>query len=60
MYLILSAAIDPEDESASNRNENQEIFLGRSTWLTRKADNHTAIYEPTVQTMRDPQHLATV
>jgi hypothetical protein len=43
--------------STINRNEYQKIFLGQSA-ATHKADNLTAICEPTVQTVSDLQHLA--
>jgi hypothetical protein len=33
------------------------MFLGSSAQLVRRADNLTAICEPTVYTMWDPQHL---
>jgi hypothetical protein len=49
VYLILPAAIDPQDSSASNRNEyqryKQNIFLGIRTRPVREADKHTAICE---------------
>jgi hypothetical protein len=36
------------------------MFLGSIPRPARKADNLTAIYEPTVQIMSDPQHLKTL
>jgi hypothetical protein len=43
--------------SASIRNEYQNIFLGSKALPARKADNITTICEPIVKTMWDPQHL---
>jgi hypothetical protein len=51
IYLILPAALDPRIYSASNRNEFQtqkKMFLGSIVWLVHRADNLTAICEPTV------------
>jgi hypothetical protein len=36
------------------------MFLGSEVRPVRKADNLTAICEPTVYTMWDPQHLTTL
>jgi hypothetical protein len=33
------------------------MFLGSKVRLARGADNLTAIFEPIIYTMRDPQHL---
>jgi hypothetical protein len=47
---------------ASNRTEYQTIFLGSRAQLAHRwqlADNLTAICEPIVYTMCDPQHLTT-
>jgi hypothetical protein len=57
IYLILPAALGPGDYSASNINEYQKIILGRTARPARKADNFTAIYEPTIW---DPQHRTTL
>jgi hypothetical protein len=57
IYIILPAALGPGVHSASNRNEYQKIkikFLGNRARPVRKADNLTAICEPTVYTMWDP------
>jgi hypothetical protein len=35
------------------------MFLGSKAWPMRAADNLTAVCEPTVYTMCDPQHLTT-
>jgi hypothetical protein len=35
-------------------------MFGGKGWPARKADNLTAICEPTVQEMWDPQHLTTL
>jgi hypothetical protein len=36
------------------------MFLGSRALPVRSADNHTAICEPIVWTMWDPQHLTTL
>jgi hypothetical protein len=33
------------------------MFLGSRARPVRKSDNFIAVFEPTVQTMWDPQHL---
>jgi hypothetical protein len=56
IYLILG----PGAYSASDRNEYQKqkkMFLGSIARPALKADNLTAICEPTAYTMWDPQHL---
>jgi hypothetical protein len=58
--LILPAALGPGVYSASDRNEYQKqerVFLGSKVRPVRKIDNLTAICEPTVYRMRNPQHL---
>jgi hypothetical protein len=40
--------MDPGVDSVSNTNEYQEFSCGGKGRLARKADNLTAIYEPTV------------
>jgi hypothetical protein len=59
IYLILPAALDPGVYSASNRNEKQKQknFLGSRA---PPASSLSVIYEPTIQTMWDPQHLTTL
>jgi hypothetical protein len=60
IYQILPAALGPGVYLASNRNEykkQKQKFLGTRAQLELKADNPTAICEPTVYTMWDPQHL---
>jgi hypothetical protein len=46
--LIFQPHYGPGVDSASNRNENQEIFLGYKERLARNADNLSAIYESSV------------
>jgi hypothetical protein len=60
MYLILPATLDSEVYSASNRNENQKIFLRSRARPVLKSNNFTAICEPIVWTMWDPQHVTTL
>jgi hypothetical protein len=63
MYLIFPAALGPGVCSASNRNEYQKRrnnAAGSRALLVRRADKLTAICEPTVYTMWDPQHLTTL
>jgi hypothetical protein len=43
IYLILPAALDPGDHSATNRNEYQKIFLVSKVRPARKADNREPI-----------------
>jgi hypothetical protein len=61
MYLILPAALCPWVYSASNENEYQKIFgeVGGGVYraVAHRADNLTAICEPIVYTMWDPQLL---
>jgi hypothetical protein len=56
--MILPAALGPGVYSASNRNGTRIIkiimFLEGQVRQVRRADNLTAICEPTVQTMWDP------
>jgi hypothetical protein len=63
IYLILLVALDPEVYSASNRNEYQKQ-KNNVSWSRpqpmRRAGNLTAISEPIVKTMWDPQHLTTL
>jgi hypothetical protein len=57
IYLILTVALGPGVYSASNRYEYQKqkrMFLGSRARPVRRADNLTAIWEPTVYTMWDP------
>jgi hypothetical protein len=49
----------PEFDSASDRNEYHESYLGRSGSLECEADNLTAIYESIVKKMWHPRHLTT-
>jgi hypothetical protein len=51
IYLFLPAAIGPGVHSASMRNKYQKqkiMFLGSRSWPVRRADNLTAICQPTV------------
>jgi hypothetical protein len=48
MYLILQAALGPGVYSASNRHEHHEFSWGVKAGWCMKADNLTAICEPTV------------
>jgi hypothetical protein len=59
---FLQAALGPGVYSASNRNEVQKqnkLFLRSIERPEREAENLTAICEPTVWTMRGPQHHET-
>jgi hypothetical protein len=44
----------------STRNIKIIMFLGSKVQPVHRPDNLTAIYEPIVQTMWDPQHLTTL
>jgi hypothetical protein len=57
IFPILRVALGPGVYSASDRNEYQKkknIVFESTAQLMHKADNLTAICEPTVQTMWDP------
>jgi hypothetical protein len=56
---IPTFALNPEDYSDFNRNDYQKqtTFLGSKARQVRKFDKFTAICEPIVYTMWDPQHL---
>jgi hypothetical protein len=59
IYLTPSAALGPGVYSAScmiTRNKTK-MFLRNRARPARKADNFTAICDPTVQTRWDPEHL---
>jgi hypothetical protein len=59
IYLILRAAVGAGVYSASTINEyrKKNIFLDSRARPVRKADNLTAIFQPIIYTMWDPQHL---
>jgi hypothetical protein len=64
IYLILAPALGPGVYSASNRYEYQKqkkiMFLERRARPMCKAGNFTAICEPIVQIIWDPQQLTTL
>jgi hypothetical protein len=55
LIRIIPAALGPGVYSGSNR----DILLNRARMML-KAENLTAICEPTVQTTWDPQHFVTL
>jgi hypothetical protein len=57
IFCSIPAALGPGVHTASNRNENQNrkmMFLWSRERPVRRADNLTAICEPTVYTIWDP------
>jgi hypothetical protein len=48
IYLTLPAALDPGVYSVSDRNEYHNIFLGEKRGRRVRADNFTAICEPSI------------
>jgi hypothetical protein len=63
IYLILPAALGLGVYSATNRNEYQKkkkMLLRSRARPVRRTDKPTAITEPTVWTVWDPQHLITL
>jgi hypothetical protein len=60
IYLILLAALGPLTQPLTEMNTRSRkiMSLGSGTRPARMADNLTAICEPIVYTMSDPQHLA--
>jgi hypothetical protein len=60
IYLRLQAALRHGVHSASNINEYQMQKInvsGSRAWPVRRADDLTAVCEPIVYTMCNPQHL---
>jgi succinate dehydrogenase flavin-adding protein (antitoxin of CptAB toxin-antitoxin module) len=58
IYLILPVALDPGVFSTSYKNETKiKMFVQSRERLVREADNFIALFESTVYTMLDPQHL---
>jgi hypothetical protein len=63
IYLILPVALGPGVYSASDGNEYQKHknnFSGEYRAAGQWNEDLTAIYEPTVGTTLDPQHLTTL